>query len=393
MKLGTTAIMARIIVRQSILPRAASWSRYAQRGGHVAFVLQWLVGLERLGHDVLLVNTISAMESAEQARAVQSFVNICDMMWHLDRSALLDTSSHRVVAGMSYSDLQSFADSSAALITVALAAECEPPPPLERVRPRIFVDQDPGYTQLWAQICGAAPIIGQHDIYFTIGANVGTRRSSLPTCGLPWRHTWNPILMDWWPVNTEIRRDRFTTIADWWGQPYLNFEGQVLGPKREEFLKFLTIPHKSGEVLELALDIPVGDADIDLLHAHGWQVTSPEEVESVSGYRDWVTGSLGEFSCAKGVYVGTRSGWFSDRSAAYLAAGRPVIVQETGFSDIIPTGEGLFAFRSIEEAVDAIRRVRREYGHHSIIARKLAESYFDSQVVLSELLRQASIRP
>jgi hypothetical protein len=383
--------VARIIVRHNILPRAACWTRYAKRGGHVAVILQWLVGLERLGHDVLFVNTIPAMESAEKAHAVESFVNSCDTMWHLDRSVLLDANSHSVLAGMSYSDVQSFADSSSALLTVALAAECEPPPPLERVRPRIFVDHDPGYTQIWARGYGSSKIIGQHDIYFTVGANVGTRRSSLPTCGLQWHHTWNPIVMDWWPVTTQIRRNRFTTIADWWGQPYIEFEGQVLGPKRDEFLKFVTLPHQSGEVLELALDIPAGDADIDLLRANGWQITSPAQAESVSGYQDWVTGSLGEFSCAKGVYVGTRSGWFSDRSAAYLAAGRPVILQETGFSDVIPTGEGLFAFRSIDEAVEAIHQVRREYEHHSRIARKLAETYFESRLVLSELLRQAAI--
>jgi hypothetical protein len=382
--------MARIIVLQNILPRATSWSEYAQRGGHVAFVLQWLIGLERLGHDVLFVNTTET-EPADQARGVQSFVNTCDTMWHLNRSALLDTRSH-VLAGMSYSEIQSFADSSAAIIAVALTGECEPPAPLERVRPRIFVDQDPGYTQIWAESHGTSTIIGQYDLYFTIGANVGTTRSSLPTCGLQWHHTWNPILTDWWPLKTEINRNRFTTIADWWGQPYLEFEGQVLGPKREEFLKFLTIPHRSGQVVELALEIPVDDKDLDVLRANGWMITSPEEVASVSEYRNWVTGSLSEFSCAKGVYVGTRSGWFSDRSAAYLAAGRPVIVQDTGFSDVIPTGKGLFAFGSLEEAVEAIHRVRREYEHHSTAAHNLAETYFDSKVVLSEILQKAGIR-
>lgn len=384
--------MARVIVRQSILPRAASWSRFAQRGGHVAFVMQWLVGLERLGHDVLFVNTVSAMKPAEEVAAVASFISTCDRLWHMGQSALLDTSSERVLAGISYSDIRSFADGADALITIALAGD-QLPPPLDRVRPRVFIDQDPGYTQLWAQAHGVTRIIGQHDFYFTIGANVGTRRSSLPTCALRWRHTWNPVCMGWWPVRREIKRNRFTTIADWWGYQYLEFEGLILGPKREEFLKFLTIPLESGEVLELVLDIPAEDADVILLREHGWRVTSPKEVESVSDYRHWITGSLGEFSCAKGVYVGTRSGWFSDRSAAYLAAGRPVILQETGFSDVIPTGKGLFAFRSIGEAVDAIRRVRREYDHHSRAARKLAKSYFDSQRVLAELLRQVSIKP
>jgi hypothetical protein len=383
--------MAQLIVRQSILPRASSWSPHAQRGGHVAFVLQWLVGLQQLGHDVLFVNPVSRLEPDDEMRAVQSFVSTVETWWHLDRSTLLDVDSHRVLAGLPYSEVKSFADGAAALITIAIIAEREPPPPLDRVRPRIFVDQDPGYTQLWAQICGTASTIGEHDFYFTVGGNVGTRRSSLPTSGLEWRHTWNPVVIDWWPTEGRIIRNRFTTVADWWGQAYLEFEGKILGPKREEFLKFLNVPQDSSEALELALDIPANDDDIGLLRERGWQVTSPKEVDSVSGFRDWVLGSIGEFSCAKGVYVGTRSGWFSDRSAAYLAAGRPVILQETGFSDLVPTGEGLLAFRSADEAIDAIHRVRRDYEFHSRAARKLATTYFASQRILPNLLHQAGI--
>jgi hypothetical protein len=262
---------------------------------------------------------------------------------------------------------------------------------LEGIHPRIFIDQDPGYTQLWSEMHGPEHIVGRHDLYFTVGVNVGTDRSLLPTNGLRWEATWNPVVTDWWPLDAPLRRAHWTTVADWWGQPYLEFGGQVLGPKREEFMKFITVPAESRAKIELALDIPPDDADLAVLHAHGWDVSSPALVESVAEYRDWVSGSLGEFSCTKGVYVGTRSGWFSDRSAAYLACGRPVILQDTGFSDVLPTGEGLLTFRTIEEAVAAIEAVGADYRRHARAARQLAREYFDSSVVLPRLLHRSDV--
>ena len=382
--------MARVILRQSILPRAASWSPFARRGGHVAFVLQWLVGLERLGHDVLFVNTTATPRPEDHTRLVSAFVDTVSTWWRLEQSALVDTSAQRCLAGRSFADVERFAADADALLTLALAGERDPPAPLDRARRRIFIDQDPGYTQLWAELRGVDTIIGAHDVHFTVGANVGTPRSRLPTGGLAWHHTWNPVVLDWWPHDAPLVRDRFTTIADWWGQPYLEFDGAVLGPKREEFRRFLAIPSVAGEPIELALDIPADDGDLPVLARAGWRVTTPGDVESVDGYRAWVAGSLGELSCVKGVYAHTRSGWFSDRSAAYLACGRPVILQDTGFSDVLPTGHGLFAFRTVEEAAAAVREVRSDYVRHSRAARELAAEWFAADRVLRSLLDRAS---
>ncbi len=383
--------MSRIVVIQSILPRASSWSPIGLRGGHVACVVQWLIGLEQLGHDVLFINPIASMAPADERRAANHFASTMTAWWHLDRSGLLDSATRRSVAGRSYDDIAAFASTADALLTIALTGSSEPPPPLERIRPRIFIDHDPGYTQLWADMHGAMAIIGDHDIYFTVGANVGTNRCTLPTNGLQWHHVWNPVVASWWPVDSPISRNRWTTIGEWWGQPYAEFEGRVLGPKRDEFLKFLPVPRLASADIELALDIPVDDADIPTLQAHGWRVTTPREAESVTGYRAWVSGSLGEFSCVKGVYAGTGSGWFSDRSAAYLACGRPVIVQDTGLSHVLPTGEGLLTFRTVPEAVAAIHAVQRDYTRHSQAARRIAEQHFDAAVTLPRLLRAAAI--
>src|SRR5262249_37768651 len=150
------------------------------------------------------------------------------------------------------------------------------------------------------------------------------------------------------------------------------FDGQMLGPKAEEFRKFLTLPGQAGEPLEIALNIDPNDPDLALLREHGWHIENPKVVASPALYKDYVESSLGEFSCAKGGYVGTRCGWFSDRSACYLAAGRPVVLQSTGFEDVLPTGRGLFAVPTAAEAAEAVRAIRRDFALHCRAARALA---------------------
>jgi hypothetical protein len=140
--------------------------------------------------------------------------------------------------------------------------------------------------------------------------------------------------------------------------------------------------------LRFALEITADDPEIPYLESHGWRIESPQLVISdPTSYADYVHSSIGEFSCAKGLYVGTRGGWFSDRSACYLAAGRPVVLQATGFADVLPTGEGLFSVSTVEEAADAIRAIRGEYGRHAAAARELAVEHFASEQVLTYLLK------
>src|SRR5207245_7446913 len=200
----------------------------------------------------------------------------------------------------------------------------------------------------------------------------------LPTLDLRWRPIWNPVVLDWWAdrsgngqrypptaAGRPVTRDHFTTVADWRGYGYLEFNGKVLGPKAEEFRKFIDFPRLAGAALDIALHIDPDDPDLVYLRSHGWHIENPDVVATPAGYRVYIESSLGEFSCAKGGYVGTGCGWFSDRSACYLAAGRPVILQSTGFEDLLPTGKGLFAVRTVEEAAEAVKVVRRDYALHS----------------------------
>jgi hypothetical protein len=358
------------------------------RGGHAMHVLQILEGLRRLGHDVLFLEYLDAPPSKA---TLDSFASIVDGWWDPARAALLDARSGESHAGLSDGEVQRFAAGADGLLTLAAHYRAEPWPLLEDVRPRLLLEQDPGYTHLWAADGDPAAIFGVHDLHFTVGANVGTPRSEIPACGLRWHPLWPPTVLDWWSGREAIPTDRFTTVGAWRDYGYLDFEGCTLGPKVEEFEAFMDLPSLAGEPLELVLAIDDDDPDRERLLAHGWHLRPPALVRTPGRYRDYVAGSLGEFSVAKGGYVGTRSGWFSDRSACYLAAGRPVVLQGTGFEDVLPTGVGAIAVRSAAQAADAIAEVRADYARHSAAALQLAREFFDAERLLADALALAGI--
>ena len=357
------------------------------RGGHAMHVLQMLEGLRRLGHRVIFAEFLEEPPGEEQVRY---FTEVMGEWWALDAAALLDLRGSGY-AGLEPGAVARVAAGADAVITQSAHYRPGPWPLLEAVRPRILVELDPGYTHLWAAEGDPVEIYGEHDLHFTVGVNIGTPRCSLPTLGIEWRPTFPPVVLDFWPAERPISRDRFTTIAAWRDYGYLEFEGRLLGPKVEEFEKFLRLPERAGEPLELALAIDREDPDRERLLASGWLLESPGVAGSPAQYRDYVSGSLGEFGVAKGGYAGTRCGWFSDRSACYLAAGRPVLLESTGFEDVLPTGEGLFAVSTVDEAAEAIAAVRGDYARHSRAAREVAREYLASDLVLGQMLAAAGI--
>ncbi len=360
------------------------------RGGLSAYVLQWLHGLERLGNRVFFLEFLKK-EAEPGEETVGYFWETMNSWWRLDRAALILESSLESICGLDAARVARIAREAAAVITIAAPYRREPYPLVDTVRPRILIEQDPGYTHLWAVGGDPADVYGEQDLYFTVGGNIGSPRCSLPTHGLDWRPVWNPVVLDWWRPDAAVARDRFTTAADWRSYGYLEFEGKILGPKAEEFRSFVELPRMVGEPLEIALNIDRDDPDLPYLREFGWLVESPDRLSSPERYRDYVVGSFGEFSCVKGGYAGSRCGWFSDRSACYLAAGRPVVLQSTGFEDLLPTGRGLFSVASVEEAADAIRAIRADYPLHSAAARELALEHFDSDRVVGRVLADAGL--
>lgn len=374
--------MAKIIVEGGNLV----WDGTTGRGGHIMFILQWLEGLKRLGHEVLYYD-----KACDRPEATTLFADTMERWWNPTLSAAV-LPSGKATYGLNASEVERFGRDAAAIISFSCTFGAEPEPWLADVRPRVLIDTDPGFNHVWASKGNPDDIFGRHDFYFTVGANVGTSRCSVPTFGIEWQPIWNPVVLDWWCPSRPITRDRFTTVASWWDNAYQEFEGKIWGPKAEQIRRFVTLPQILGEQIEIALDTAPNDQEVPHLESHGWVIKSPKAVVASPGsYRDYLSGSTGEFSCAKGLYVGTKCGWFSDRSSCYLAAGRPVVVQGTGFSDVLPTGEGLFSVDTVDEAANAIRMIRRDYRRHATAARNLARQYFDSHRLLSRLLEHIGV--
>ena len=253
-------------------------------------------------------------------------------------------------------------------------------------RVKAYVDTDPGYSQakLAAVEAGtadesvhfSADLIRKHDVFFTLGEAIGTPGCTIPTVGLRWLPTRQPIALDLWPVRA-APEGAFTTVLSWKIEPLPpTLDGQVYGGKDVEFARFRDLPARTPETLEMALSGAAPRAEIT---AAGWRLRDAREVSStMTDYRDYLLGSRGELSVAKNVYVATRSGWFSTRSAAYLACGKPVVVQDTGFPAYVPPGPGLHAFPTRDDAVGACRH-----------AREMAETHFRAERVCERLLADA----
>ena len=252
-----------------------------------------------------------------------------------------------------------------------------------RIPKRVFIDSDPVFTQL--AIAKGVPwyvdFFRQFDHLFTFGANIGTPRCAVPTGEFTWEKTWQPVATELWRTDAPVTRDRFTTVMTWRNESFTDVDGN----KDREFRRFLDLPQRTSARFELAVNGPQ-----QLLDENGW---SPVPAMSVSRtlpqYRDFIQSSKAEFGVAKHAYVSQRSGWFSDRTECYLAAGRPALVQETGWSEHVPAGAGLLAFSTTEEAVEGLARLEADYQDHARRAADIARECFDASRVLPPFLERA----
>jgi hypothetical protein len=277
-----------------------------------------------------------------------------------------------------------------------------------------FIDSDPAFTQtdIARRGPGHEAFFTPFSALFTFGRNIGTPLCAVPTSGLHWEHTWQPVCLDEWHTELEPSNRCFTTVMTWKIRKF----SELGGNKDREFHKVLRLPSLLAQSSRLKLQdsrsqeggLDVGDVGVEpapldwylelavngpqeLLREHGWHCLDAFSVShSPDAYRNYIRTSLGEFSVAKHAYVQTNSGWFSDRTECYLASGRPAVVQDTGFSAHIPTGHGLFAFTTIEEALAGLQEVVASYDRHSRVARELAQAHFAAEVVLPKLLERAT---
>ena len=209
------------------------WDGQVGRGGQAMLVLQWLHGLKRLGHDVLLLNQVGTEQLRQQSTTLSALAALISEWWNPSQTCLIHGDNS--ILGLGISEVQKFASDAAATIQFGIPGSRHTGALAENIRPRILLEQDPSYTHLWAVGRDPADIFGEQDFYFTVGGNIGSTRCSLPTFGLPWRPIWNPVVLDWWKGESPIVRDRFTTVADWYSQGYLEFAGKILGPNQSSF--------------------------------------------------------------------------------------------------------------------------------------------------------------
>ncbi len=266
-----------------------------------------------------------------------------------------------------------------------------------RAKVLAFIDTDPCYCQARAvavdrgtvdpQMREAVDIMRAHDVFFTLGEHIGAADCAIPTVGIVWRPTRQPIVLDRWPV-TPVPDGAFTTVMSWRIDPPAPIvDGHVYGGKDVEFERFVDLPSHTRERLQVAI---AGAAPRDRIRVRGWEVVDAQGISrTMRDYQDYIVASRGEVSIAKNAYVAPRSGWFSTRSAAYLAAGRPVVLQDTGFSAHLPLGPGLHAFSTIADVVAALDTIRGDVARAGRHAREVAAECFAAERVCARLLEDA----
>lgn len=263
-----------------------------------------------------------------------------------------------------------------------------------RVGHRMFIDGDPMFCQI-GLLDGSNPLyagrLRDHDSHFTFGLSVGQPDCPVPVDGITWRPTVQPVAIDQWPVTPVSADAPWTTVMNWASYKPKVWEGRTYGQKNLEFNRFRDLPSKTNIPLRLAMGLGVdGQRPAQELRQIGWDLVEPQEVvPDHRAYRSFLTNSRGEWSVAKHGYVKGRTGWFSCRTACYLAAGRPAVVQETGWSHHLPSDRGVLPFTTVEEAAEGLGKVTRNYSEHSKAAREIALEFFDAKKVCQGLLRQA----
>lgn len=364
-------------------------------GGMAWHHLQYVLGLAKLGHDVYFLEDSDDYASCyDPARGVidtnpeyglRFAAKTFERVGLADRWAYYDAHLDQW-HGPCYERIHQICRDADALLNVSGVNPLRSW--LMEVPVRVLIDTDPVFTQVRHLTDNTAYCLARkHTAFFSFGENIETE-ARIPDDGFPWYPTRQPIVLDAWPVTPPSAQAPFTTVMQWDSYPAREYAGKRYGMKSDSFGAFLDLPMCTGEVFELAVGSP--STPHRLLVSKGWHLRNPLEVtRDPWAYQRYIQQSKGEFSAAKHGYIVGNTGWFSERTAAYLASGRPVVIQDTGFSRIFHANHGLFAITSAEGAVDAVRRISADLQQHSVAARSLAEEYFASDKVLTRLLNGA----
>jgi len=365
-------------------------------GGLAWHHLQYVMGLTRLGHDVYFIEDSDDFPScydpdrgvtdADPSYGLRFAARAFDRVGLGSRWAFHDAHKLRW-RGPLASDAVQVCEAADLLLNISAVNPLRPW--TQDIPVRVLIDTDPAFTQVrHLSDPKARDLALSHNEFFTFGENFGQPGCLIPDDGLSWRPTRQPIVLDAWPVVAGDPDAAFTTVMQWDSYAHREYEGMHLGMKAESFVPFFDLPQRTTQRLELALGS--AGAPRDNLLARGWLLRNPLEVtRDPWSYQTYIRGSKGEFGIAKHGYVVSESGWFSERSAAYLASGRPVLVQQTGFSRWLTTDAGVVPFSNLDEARAGLEQVASRYQYHCQAARDVAREWFDSDVVLRRLLEQS----
>jgi len=362
--------------------------------------MHYLLGLRRLGWDVFYVEDSGAAPydprtGGRTDDCAYAVAYVADVMRRIDcaeRWVYFDMARNRT-HGLSRSRLDELYRTAAAIVNLCGATA---PRAKHRQGARLlYVETDPVYEQLRIANGEEASVgfLASHDVLFTYGENLGAADCPVPLARFAWHPTRPPVVVEQWPFRPDPATSSFTSIASWENKGKdITFGGVTYQwSKHTNFLRFLDLPRHTPQRFCLAMD-PADAAVEARLRTAGWELTDPRPISGdIGAYRDFIAGSRGEFTVAKDIYVRPKSGWFSDRSVCYLAAGKPVVTQDTGFGKFVPTGEGLLAFSTREEAVDALARINADYAAHCAAARRVAAEHFAADHVLARMLADAGL--
>lgn len=364
-------------------------------GGMMSWTLQWLVGLRDMGHEVVFVeksayehscyDPVTKQSGDDYSYGLQTTTDLLKRFGLTDGWCYVDFSGR--YHGMSRVEIEDRFRSADLYIDLGTQGAWQDEAAASSIR--VLVDGEPGHTQILFE-SGNTGRRDDYDFFFSNGANVGTPHSDAPTAGKIWRPVFNPVVTRLFPVEPPPPEARFSTVMNWQSHKPCTYRGRTFGQKDVEFSQFMELPRRISAGMELA--VSGSNTPRAEIEAAGWQIRDAQEVTmTYDAYRDYIHSCRGEFSVCKNVFVALNTGWFSDRSAAYLASGRPVVLQDTGFGRHLPVGEGLFAVRDIDEASAAIAEIEANFDHHSSKAREIACEHLEAETVLHRFLNEVGL--
>jgi hypothetical protein len=355
--------------------------------------MQYALGLRKLGHQVYFIEEVDpdwCIDSSGQPCDFQHtirrelFRNVLEPFGFMENACQIYNHGEATF-GLSFASLMELSREADLLLNWSGHLKTEAV--LENVQRRAYIDQDPVFTQLWNTEYGLDLNFKNHDLFLSAGLNIGTPNTTIPDCGLKWNPILPPVVLDEWDYEVNPASRRFTTVASWSGYGDVSYRGEWYSSKWVEFKRFAELPRRSKHEFEIALkSFREEDEGIQLLKINQWSLTNAGEMKEISDYLAYIRESRAEIGIIQNAYAKGNSGWFGDRWSHYLASGKPVLAQSTGFEQWLPVGKGILTFKNMEEALDGISSIDRDYSEHCRAARQFAEDYLDYKQTLPRML-------